>query len=229
MESGRKSVALGGIVPDISDQHLGAAHGHGSGSGPSSMPGPSLNRLAAQATTHCLTGCAIGEGLGLIIATQLGWDTAGSIALAVVLAYIFGYALTLRPLLRSGLALGAALGVAFAADTLSITVMEIVDNAVILLIPGAMDAGLLNPLFWGALALGLGIAWIAAFPREPLAPRPRHGPRQGDGPPRRARRPRIRLNPKGRPVGALSCPLRDGYSAGISAWMVSRSTPWERR
>jgi Domain of unknown function (DUF4396) len=127
-------------------------------------PGPSLNRLAAQATTHCLTGCAIGEVLGLVIATQLGWDTAASITLAVVLAYVFGYALTLRPLLRSGLALGAALGVAFASDTLSITVMEIVDNAVILLIPGAMDAGLLNPLFWGALALGLGIAWVAAFP-----------------------------------------------------------------
>jgi hypothetical protein len=125
---------------------------------------PSLNRLAAQATTHCLTGCAIGEVLGLVVATQLGWDTAGSIALAVVLAYVFGYALTLRPLLRSGLAVSAALGVAFAADTLSITVMEIVDNAVILAVPGAMDAGLTDPLFWGALALGLAIAWFAAFP-----------------------------------------------------------------
>jgi len=128
------------------------------------VPRPSLNRLAAQATTHCLTGCAIGEVLGLVIAIQLGWDTAGSIALAVVLAYVFGYALTLRPLLRSGLAIGAALGVAFAADTLSITVMEIVDNAVILAIPGTMDAGLGDPLFWSALALGLGIAWLAAFP-----------------------------------------------------------------
>jgi hypothetical protein len=125
---------------------------------------PSLNRLAAQATTHCLTGCAIGEVLGLVIASELGWDTAGSIALAVVLAYVFGYALTLRPLLRGGLALGAALGVAFASDTLSITVMEIVDNAVILAIPGAMDAGLGDPLFWGALAFALAVAWVAAFP-----------------------------------------------------------------
>jgi hypothetical protein len=126
--------------------------------------GPSLNRLAASATTHCLTGCAIGEVLGLVVATWLGWDDFGSIVLAVALAYVFGYALTLRPLLRSGLALGAAMGVAFAADTLSITVMEIVDNAVILAVPGAMDAGLTDPLFWGALALGLGVAWFAAFP-----------------------------------------------------------------
>jgi hypothetical protein len=151
------------------------AHGAHGGAGPSADDAPpapepqrkpaiSLNRLAANATTHCLTGCAIGEVLGLAIATQLGWGNEASIALAVVLAYVFGYALTLRPLLRSGLALGAALGVAFAADTLSITVMEIVDNAVILLIPGAMEAGLLDPLFWGALAFALGVAWVAAFP-----------------------------------------------------------------
>ena len=126
--------------------------------------GQSLNRLAFSATAHCLTGCAIGEVLGLAIATQLGWGNEGSIVLAVILAYVFGYAPTLRPLLRSDLALGAALGVAFAADTLSITVMEIVDNAVVLVIPGAMEAGLLDPLFWGALALGLAIAWVAAFP-----------------------------------------------------------------
>jgi len=132
--------------------------------GSAASPGPSINRLAAQATTHCLTGCAIGEVLGLVIATQLGWDTGASIVIAIVLAYVFGYALTLRPLLGSGLALGAALGVAFASDTLSITVMEIVDNAVVLAVPGAMDAGLTDPLFWGALALGLGIAWVAAFP-----------------------------------------------------------------
>jgi hypothetical protein len=102
--------------------------------------------------------------LGLVIGTQLGWDDLATIALAVVLAYIFGYALTLRPLLRSGLALGSALGIAFAADTLSITVMEIVDNAVILAIPGAMDAGVTSLLFWGSLALALAIAWVAAFP-----------------------------------------------------------------
>jgi len=143
--------------------------GHGSTQhldGADSRPpaNPSLNRMAANATTHCLTGCAIGEVLGLAIATQLGWGNEGSIVLAIVLAYAFGYALTLRPLLASGLALRAALGVAFAADTLSITVMEIVDNAIVLVVPGAMDAGLLDPLFWGALALGLGIAWVAAFP-----------------------------------------------------------------
>jgi hypothetical protein len=130
----------------------------------SAPAGPSLNRLAAQATTHCLTGCAIGEVLGLVIGTQLGWTDIATIALAIVLAYVFGYALTLRPLLRSGLAIGAALGVAFAADTLSITVMEIVDNAVVLLIPGAMDAGLTSLLFWGSLALALAVAWVAAFP-----------------------------------------------------------------
>ena len=95
-------------------------------------PAPSLNRLAAVATTHCLTGCAIGEVLGLVIATALGWHDVASIALAVVLAYAFGYALTLRPLLRSGMAIRAAAGIAFAADSVSITVMEIVDNAVIL-------------------------------------------------------------------------------------------------
>ncbi len=138
-------------------------HDHGAAAAPDA-PSPSINRLAASATTHCLTGCAIGEVLGLVIATQLGWGTEASIALAVILAFVFGYALTMRPLLRSGLTLGAALGTAFAADTLSITVMEIVDNAVLLAVPGAMDAGLLDPLFWGALGLGLGIAWLAAFP-----------------------------------------------------------------
>jgi Domain of unknown function (DUF4396) len=125
---------------------------------------PSVNRLAMSATIHCLTGCAIGEVLGLIIASQLGWDDLPSIALAVVLAFVFGYALTLRPLLASRVALGSALGLAFAADTLSITVMEIVDNAIILAIPGAMDAGVLDPLFWGSLAVALGVAGVVAFP-----------------------------------------------------------------
>ena len=141
--------------------HHGADHATTNAGAPT---GPSLNRMAASATTHCLTGCAIGEVLGLAIGTQLGWGNEATIVLAVVLAYVFGYALTLRPLVRSGLTIGAALGLAFAADTLSITVMEIVDNAVILLIPGAMDAGLLDPLFWGALAFALAVAWVAAFP-----------------------------------------------------------------
>ncbi len=125
---------------------------------------PSTDRLAVSATIHCLTGCGIGEVLGLVIATQLGWDDLPSIVLAVGLAFAFGYALTLRPLLSSGLALRAAMGLAFAADTLSITVMEIVDNAIILAIPGAMDAGITDPLFWGSLAVALAIAGVAAYP-----------------------------------------------------------------
>lgn len=126
--------------------------------------GVALNRLAFSATVHCLTGCAIGEVLGLVIATALGWGTAASIALAVVLAFFFGYALTMLPLLRSGLALRSVLGLALAADTISITIMEIVDNAVMLAIPGAMQAGLGEPLFWGSLAFALLVAGIAAFP-----------------------------------------------------------------
>lgn len=125
---------------------------------------PSLNRLAANATTHCLTGCAIGEVLGFVIGTQLNWSDAATIALSVILAFFFGYALTLRPLLANGMAFRQAAGVAFAADTLSITVMEIVDNGVILAIPGAMDAGVFSLLFWGSLAFALAVAWVVAFP-----------------------------------------------------------------
>ncbi|HEX5468439.1 MAG TPA: DUF4396 domain-containing protein [Gaiellaceae bacterium] len=124
----------------------------------------SLNRLAFSATAHCLTGCAIGEVLGLVIATALGWGNVASIALAVVLAFIFGYSFTLVPLLAGGIALATALGLALAADTISIVVMEIVDNAVILIWPDAMDAGLGDLLFWGSLAIALLIAFIAAFP-----------------------------------------------------------------
>jgi hypothetical protein len=126
--------------------------------------GSSLNRLAISATAHCLTGCAIGEVLGLVIGTALGWSTFATITLAVVLAFFFGYLLTMIPLLRSGLALGAVLPLAFASDTLSITVMEIVDNLVILVIPGAMEAGLGSLLFWGSLAFALAVAFVAAFP-----------------------------------------------------------------
>jgi Domain of unknown function (DUF4396) len=125
---------------------------------------PSTNQLALSATVHCLTGCAIGEVLGLVIATQLGWHDLPSILLAVVLAFAFGYSLTLRPLLASGVAFGAAARLALAADTLSITVMEIVDNAIVLAIPGAMAAGITDPLFWGSLALSLAVAGVAAFP-----------------------------------------------------------------
>ena len=126
--------------------------------------GASLNRLSLSATLHCLTGCAIGEVLGLVIGTALGWGNVATIALAVVLAFFFGYSLTMLPLLRSGLALGAAIPLALAADTLSIMVMEIVDNAVMLVVPGAMEAGLASPLFWGSLAFALAVAFVAAFP-----------------------------------------------------------------
>jgi len=126
--------------------------------------GAALNKTAWSATLHCLTGCAIGEVLGMVLGTAWGWSNLATIVLAVVLAFVFGYSLTIGPLLRAKLPLGRALGLAFASDTLSITVMEIVDNLLMLVIPGAMNAGLGAPLFWGALVLSLGIAAIAAFP-----------------------------------------------------------------
>jgi hypothetical protein len=124
----------------------------------------SLNHVALVATAHCLTGCAIGEVLGMVIATAFGWGNAASIALAVALAFPFGYSLTLLSLLRSGLGLRSSLATAFAADTVSITVMEIVDNAFVVLVPGALAAGLGEALFWWSLALGLALAFVAAFP-----------------------------------------------------------------
>lgn len=125
---------------------------------------PSLNRIAISATAHCLTGCAIGEVLGMVIGTALGWGNAPTIVLAVILAFLFGYALTMLPLLRAGLAFSSAVGAALAADTVSIAIMEVVDNAIMLVIPGAMDAGLGSLLFWGSLAAALLIAGAAAFP-----------------------------------------------------------------
>jgi len=121
-------------------------------------------RLAFQATVHCLTGCGIGEVLGLGGATLLGLGNAASIVLGIVLAYVFGYGLTFVPLLRAGMPLLRATGITFAAETISITTMEIVDNLVVLAVPGAMDAGLGDILFWGSLALSLAIAFVAAFP-----------------------------------------------------------------
>jgi len=119
---------------------------------------------AARATLHCLTGCAIGEILGLVIGTALGLSTGATIVLAIALAFGFGYALTLTPVLRSGVALTAALAVTLAADTVSITVMELVDNSVVLVIPGAMDAGLSSVLFWGSLAVSLAVAFVLTVP-----------------------------------------------------------------
>ena len=125
------------------------------------MLAPSLNRLAFAATWHCLTGCAIGEVLGLVIATALGWNDFASIALAVVLAFFFGYLLTLSPLVRSGITLRRAARIAFAADTVSIAVMETVDNAFVLLVPGAMDSGL------GDSSSGGASAWASRSPSSP--------------------------------------------------------------
>ena len=124
----------------------------------------SVDRLALSATIHCLTGCAIGEVLGLVIATALGWHDLASVLLAIVLAFVFGYALTIRPLLASGIAFRQAGRLAFASDTLSITTMEIVDTVIVLAIPGAMAAGLLDALFWGSLAVALAIAGVVAYP-----------------------------------------------------------------
>jgi hypothetical protein len=134
-------------------EHEGHAHG-----------GPVTWAAAAQATAHCLTGCAIGEVLGMVIGTALGLHNIGTVVLSVALAFVFGYALTMRGVLHAGLDFRAALGVALAADTVSIAVMEVLDNATMLVVPGAMDAGLGSPLFWSALALSLLIAFLLTTP-----------------------------------------------------------------
>ncbi|PRH80944.1 hypothetical protein C6N75_01310 [Streptomyces solincola] len=126
--------------------------------------GPASWSTAATATLHCLTGCAIGEVLGMVIGTALGWGNLPTMVLAIVLAFFFGYALTLRGVLKAGLGFRAAVRVALAADTLSIAVMELVDNGVLALWPGAMDAHLADGLFWGALALALTLAFLLTTP-----------------------------------------------------------------
>src|SRR4051812_31605523 len=123
-----------------------------------------VNGLALSATVHCLTGCAIGEILGMVLSTWWGWGNAASIALSIVLAFFFGYGLTSLPLLHSGMSLRQTAPLAFASDTASITTMEIVDNLFILLVPGAMAAGLGDALFWWSLAVGLVVAGALAFP-----------------------------------------------------------------
>jgi Domain of unknown function (DUF4396) len=130
----------------------------------SDAPQSSLNRLALSATIHCLTGCSIGEVLGMVIGAALGLATWPTVALAVALAFVSGYALTMIPLVRSGMAIGRAIGLALASDTVSIAIMEIVDNAIMLAIPGAMDSGLAEPLFWASLAVSLALAGVVAFP-----------------------------------------------------------------
>jgi hypothetical protein len=158
---------------DSATHHDHASHGshgqddaHAGHSGHHEMPtsGRALTQVAVSATLHCLTGCAIGEILGMVIGTALGFSEWGTVGLAVGLAFLFGYALTSLPLLRAGLALSAVIPIALAADTFSIAVMEIVDNAVMLLIPGAMESGVGSLLFWGALSFALAVAFVIALP-----------------------------------------------------------------
>ncbi|HZH28799.1 MAG TPA: DUF4396 domain-containing protein [Azospirillaceae bacterium] len=155
--------------------HDHAHHGHGhhhhghqqNGSqhhGPHQMQAAPLNRVAFQATLHCMAGCAIGEVAGMVIGTSLGMGMWQTVALAVTLAFITGFGLTMRPLLKGGIPFRQALGIAFAADFISVTVMEIVDNAVMMLIPGAMHAGPTTLFFWVSMAIALAIAVVVAFP-----------------------------------------------------------------
>jgi hypothetical protein len=145
------------------DQHAHQGHEHHHHH---EMPteGRALSVVALSATLHCLTGCAIGETLGMIIGTALGFSEIGTIALAVGLAFLFGYSLTSLPLLRAGFTIGAVIPIALASDTASIAIMEVVDNAIMVAIPGAMEAGLGNVLFWGSLSVALVIAGAFAFP-----------------------------------------------------------------
>ncbi len=127
------------------------------------FPG-ALTRQAVSATAHWLTGCAIGEVLGMVIGTALGWSNLATIALAVALAFLFGYALTIGPILRASIVLSTAIPLTLAADTVSITVMEIVDNVIMLVIPGAMESGVTSWLFWGSLAVALAVAFVVTVP-----------------------------------------------------------------
>jgi hypothetical protein len=150
--------------PTSHEHDHAARHEHRAAHGSADAAHGSAGALALSATVHCLTGCAIGEILGMVVGTALGFSDWGTVGLAVVLAFLFGYALTSFPLIRSGLALTAVLPIAFASDTLSIATMEIVDNAIVLAIPGALEAGAGDVLFWGSLAVGLVIAGVVAFP-----------------------------------------------------------------
>jgi hypothetical protein len=146
------------MVADVMSAH---DHPHGMSASAASA---SLWQQAISATLHCLTGCAIGEVLGMVVGSALGWGNAATVVLSIALAFVFGYSLAVRPVLRAGLPLVAALGVAFASDTISISVMELIDNAFVLAIPGAMDAGLASALFWGTLLASLAIAFVVTVP-----------------------------------------------------------------
>ena len=144
-------------APDHDEDHHDA-HDHPAGRTATSWS------AAAQATLHCLTGCAIGEVLGMVVGTVLGWGNAGTVVLSIVLAFVFGYALTMRGVLRAGVDVRTALRIALAADTVSIAVMEVVDNATVLAVPGALDAGLGSWLFWVSLAGALALAFVLTTP-----------------------------------------------------------------
>jgi Domain of unknown function (DUF4396) len=139
-------------TPDAHDHDHNGDHG-----------GASLNRTALSATVHCLTGCAIGEVLGMVLSTWWGWSNTGNVVLSVSLAFVFGYSLTMTPVLRTGLSFRQASGVALAADTVSIAIMELVDNVFILLVPGAIDADLGDAKFWWSIGLGFAIAFGPAW------------------------------------------------------------------
>lgn len=152
--------------------HAHGAHRESSAPGPRDAPhgsrshagGTSLNRTALSATVHCLTGCAIGEVLGMVVGTGFGLANWVTVVLSVALAFIFGYSLTMLPLVRSGLGLKTAAALALASDTASIALMEVVDNVIMVFIPGAMEAGLGALLFWGSLLVSLVVAGVMAFP-----------------------------------------------------------------
>jgi CBS domain containing-hemolysin-like protein len=153
----------------MEQHHHHDAHGQSSDAatpvhGAHDHPPVPLNRTALSATVHCLTGCAIGEVLGMVLGTVLGLANWTTVWLSVFLAFFFGYSLTMLPLVRRGIALKTAVALALASDTASIMLMEIMDNAIMLFIPGAMDAGLGTLLFWGSLAVSLVIAGVMAFP-----------------------------------------------------------------
>lgn len=149
-----------GYAVRMEDHAYHAGHDH------HQMPteGAALTGVAVSATLHCLTGCALGEITGMAVGTALGFSNWGTVALAVALAFLFGYTLTSIPLLRAGLALSVVVPIALASDTLSIATMEIVDNLIIVAVPGALDAGLGDLLFWGSLAASLAVAFVAAVP-----------------------------------------------------------------
>jgi hypothetical protein len=149
-----------GSTPDHAHHHSPHAHG---AEDDRSRP-QNLSGVAFRATLHCLSGCAVGEVLGMVIGTAMGLSNAATIAASIVLAFLFGYAFTVFPLLRSGMALRSAVGLALAADTISIAIMELVDNAIMFIWPGAMDAALGDALFWIALAASLVSAGVVAYP-----------------------------------------------------------------